>query len=81
METIKVYCKRLWKYDFVHTIVYSVLLNMIIECLNRRSLIGLVYIFTNPVIFLYNTVIILLTMSIALLFKRKIFVYGIVSFL
>ncbi len=81
METIKLYCKRFWKYNFVHTIVYSILLNMIIECLNRRSLIGLVYIFTNPVIFLYNTVIILLTMSVALLCKRKVFVYGIVSFL
>ena len=81
MKNIIIYCKRLWKYNFVHTIVYSVLLNMIIECLNRRSLIGLVYIFTNPVIFLYNTLIILMTMSVGLLFKRRIFAYGMISFI
>ena len=36
-------------------------------------------IFTNPVLFLYNTLIILVTMSVVLLFHRKVFVYCTVS--
>jgi phosphoglycerol transferase MdoB-like AlkP superfamily enzyme len=69
------------EHEMIRMAVYSILLNMIIECLNRRSLIGLVQFFTNPVIFFYNTLIIFLTMSVALLFKRKVFVYSVVSFL
>ena len=68
MNRIKAVLQKCWQYEIVHAAVYSALLNMLVECFNRRSLIGLVMIFTNPVLFLYNTLIILVTMSIVLLF-------------
>lgn len=79
MNRIKAVLQKCWQYEIVHAAVYSALLNMLVECFNRRSLIGLVMIFTNPVLFLYNTLIILVTMSIVLLFHRKVFVYCTVS--
>lgn len=79
MNRIKAVLQKCWQYEIVHAAVYSALLNMLVECFNRRSLIGLVIIFTNPVLFLYNTLIILVTMSIVLLFHRKVFVYCAVS--
>lgn len=75
MNRWKAFLQRCWQYEIIHAAAYSVILNMLIECFNRRSLIGLVMVFTNPVIFLYNTLIILFTMSFAMLFKRKLFVY------
>ena len=79
MNRIKAVLQKCWQYEIVHAAVYSALLNMLVECFNRRSLIGLVMIFTNPVLFLYNTLIILVTMSVVLLFHRKVFVYCTVS--
>ena len=79
MNRIKAVLQKCWQYEIVHAAVYSALLNMLVECFNRRSLIGLVMIFTNPVLFLYNTLIILVIMSIVLLFHRKVFVYCTVS--
>lgn len=69
MNRIKAVLQKCWQYEIVHAAVYSALLNMLVECFNRRSLIGLVMIFTNPVLFLYNTLIILVTMSVVLLFR------------
>ena len=66
MNRIKAVLQKCWQYEIVHAAVYSALLNMLVECFNRRSLIGLVMIFTNPVLFLYNTLIILVTMSVVL---------------
>ena len=52
-----------------------------IECLNNRGLTGLLKIFTSPVIFLMNTLIIMTTLSIGLFFKRRIFVYVLMAVL
>lgn len=79
MNQIKAVLKKSWQYEIVHTAMYSVILNMLIECFNRRSLIGLVMIFTDPVIFLYNALIIFVTMSVVMLFHRRVFVYCVVS--
>lgn len=51
MNRIKAVLQKCWQYEIVHAAVYSALLNMLVECFNRRSLIGLVMIFTNPVLF------------------------------
>ncbi|MGM9973213.1 MAG: sulfatase-like hydrolase/transferase [Clostridiaceae bacterium] len=57
-------------------------LNIILESLSRRSIFnGIGYLFTHPVNFLYNYLIILLTISLALLIKRKLFAISLVSFL
>ena len=61
--------------------MYSIALNAVIECLNNRGLTGLLKIFTSPVIFLMNTLIIMTTLSIGLFFKRRIFVYVLMAVL
>lgn len=81
MKKIKAFVSGCWQYDVIHAAVYSVGLNMMIECLNRRSLLGLFQPFINPIVFFYNALIILLTMSIALFTKRKLFTYSVVSVL
>lgn len=60
--------------------IIALILNLLIEILSRHSIIeGIVYMFTNPVVFLYNAMIIILTLSISQLFKRKTFVMTFVS--
>ncbi len=60
----------------------ALILNLLIEILSRHSIIdGVVYMLTNPVVFLYNAMIIVLTLSISQLFKRKTFVITFVSIL
>jgi len=56
------------------------ILNIFLEVLGRRSLLGgLTYFFTHPVFFALNTVILWLTLSVALLVQRKLFVVVLVS--
>lgn len=60
--------------------VLSLGINLIIELLSRKSLIGLAaFIFTRPLIFFYNTLIILLTLSIANLVKRRTFARALIA--
>ena len=66
--------KLLNKHPLVFFAVLSVLENLIIETLSRHSLIkGFVHMFTSPLAFLVNSLIILLTLSFALLFRRRVF--------
>lgn len=58
----------------------SLAINLLIEILNRASLFeALKHVITNPFVFLYNTMIVLLTLSVAFLVKRRLFVVTIVS--
>lgn len=58
----------------------SLTVNLLIEILSRRSFFkAFVYLFTNPLVFLYNALIIMATMSIALFFRRRTFVFSLVS--
>lgn len=55
-------------------------MELVIESLSRKSMIGGVkYFFDKPVLFLFNTLIIMLTVSVALFFKREFFVYTMVT--
>lgn len=57
-----------------------VLLVLVIETLNHKSLVGGVqYMLERPLLFLFNTLIIMLTISMALFFKREIFVFTMIS--
>ncbi len=61
-------------------IIVPVLLGLVIESLNRKSLVsGIGYMAGSPLLFCFNTLIILLTLSFALFFKREIFVFVSVS--
>ncbi len=54
--------------------VLSVLENFAIESLSRHSIVkGFQHIYTSPVVFFYNSLIILLVISFALLFRRRLF--------
>lgn len=56
------------------------LLELVIESLSRKSVMGgILYFFDRPVLCLFNTLIIMLTVSVALFFKREVFVYTLVS--
>ena len=79
MDRIKSVINKLWSYEISHIFIYSIIINMAMECLNKRGLTGLMSIFTSPVIFLMNTLIIMTTMSIAYIFKKRVFVYTLVS--
>lgn len=61
-------------------IITSCFLNLTIECFNRASLFkGLAHMVSNPQVFLYNTLVILLTLSIAFLTKRRVFTTALIS--
>ncbi len=61
-------------------VALPIILDLIIECLNRKSfLAGLQYMVEKPSLFLFNVLIIMLTLTIAMFFQREIFVLGLVS--
>ncbi len=65
---------------FLACLIAAVVLNLVIEILSRHSLAGaVVHLFTKPLSFLCNTLIILLTLTISLFFKRRVFVMAAVS--
>lgn len=60
----------------------ALILNLIVESLSRHSLLaGLGFLVTEPVVFLYNSAIIMLTLSLAPAVKRRYFALGIISML
>ena len=79
MNRVKAFVQKIWTYDLVHTAVYSIVLELIVECLNRRGIMGLAFPFMHPIIFIYNTLIIMTSMALALFFRRRMFVYSVVS--
>lgn len=71
--------KYLYNYTFL-CVVTSIILNFVIEACSRRSIIdALNYFVKSPVVFLYNSLIILITFSILLLIRRRLFAYSIIS--
>jgi phosphoglycerol transferase MdoB-like AlkP superfamily enzyme len=81
---MKKFNQKLFQLYMAHPLIsyaiWAFLLNFIMECLGRRSIIdGVVYLVQSPVYFCYNVLIILMTLSISLLFKRQLFVASLVS--
>lgn len=79
MNKMKAFFNKLWTYDLVRIFVYSIIIDIVIECFNRRGLMGFVFPFKSPVVFLYNVLIIMATMTIGLFFVRRVFVYAVVA--
>ena len=62
-------------------IILPVALNLIITCLGLKSVSkGIAFLFHSPYIFLANTILILLTLSVTLLTRRRLFYAGVISF-
>ncbi|WP_167958754.1 sulfatase-like hydrolase/transferase [Anaerosporobacter faecicola] len=75
----KLFPKEDWK-NLSHYVLLALAINLFIEILNRSSLLeALKHVVTNPFVFFYNSAIVLLTLSIAFLVKRRCFVVTIVS--
>lgn len=81
MKQLKQIDSKYLKNSFVFCLVWSFLLNFVIETLARKGLGGFVFLFESPVIFLYNTLIIFTTLVIATLFRRRAFVVTVVTIL
>ncbi len=78
--------KKIFTKDNCKTLVMLMLLatfiNLIIECFNRASLFkGFGHMLTKPQIFFYNVLVILITLSITFLTKRRVFVATLLSIL
>jgi len=71
------------KYNRINLIIYALLpfiLNYILECFERKSLIGgLSHLLDNPMAYICNVLILLCTLSISFLFRRRIFVLSLIS--
>lgn len=80
LEKLKNKGRRLAQHTIGLSIVLSFLINFIIEACARHGILGSFnFLIKSPVVFLYNTLIILATLSIVALFKRRIFMFTLVS--
>lgn len=71
--------KRNWQTLLLY-ILLPFVINFILECFERKSFLGgFSHLAANPVAFLSNMLIILLTLSVSLLFRRRIFVLSLIS--
>ena len=80
---LKRFFLRLYSFIENHTLIFCAILslieNFVIESLGRRSVVlAARYMVHSPLIFIYNSLIIMLFLSLSLLFRRRIF--GIVLF-
>ncbi len=72
--------KKYFNYAIINCIILALALDLYIEIISRGSLGGLFhFIGENPFAFFYNGLIILTTLSLALLVKRRAFLYFIIS--
>lgn len=66
--------KALDNHPLIFLAILSVVENFIVECLSRQSIVkGFLHVTGSPTVFFYNSLIILLTLSVSLLFKRRLF--------
>lgn len=66
--------------SFLKFLLAPLIINLIIELCSRRNLGNTFgYILRSPLVFLYNSLIILSTLSIVLLFKRRTFLFTLIS--
>lgn len=71
-----------YKHPIINLIILAHLLNLVIEILSRHSLIkALGFFISNVLIFEYSVLIILITLSLSLFFRKKTFFLSIFSFI
>ncbi|MEE0777015.1 MAG: sulfatase-like hydrolase/transferase [Bacillota bacterium] len=80
LEKLKTLFRNFQQKPLIACAVLSILLTFILEILGRRSFLEAIqYFVSSPMMFFYNALIIMLTLSLALLFKRRFFVLSLVS--
>ena len=71
--------KYLYNYYFL-CVTAAFLINFLIECFSRHSIVAAFqYLMGSPIVFIYNVVLILVTLSIVFLVRRKVFVFTTIS--
>jgi phosphoglycerol transferase MdoB-like AlkP superfamily enzyme len=79
---MKIFYRKYLHHSVALCVLLSLAINVFIESLGRGSLFAcLRYMYYSPYTFLYNTMIVFTTFSIAFLFKRRIFILTLVSIL
>jgi len=77
---VRDFYRKNFNYAIVNCIILAFALDLYIEIVSRGSFGGiLLFLEKNPFAFFYNGLIILATLSIGLLVKRRVFVYFVVS--
>lgn len=72
--------RKLQSQGVLYTVYHSFFIYLLVEILSRRSLIaGVTYLFHHPAVFLYNWILVMATMSVALLFKKRGFAFVVIS--
>ncbi len=80
LSHIKASLKHLDQYPFLQLLIFSFVLNFVLESLSRRSLFkGVGFVLANPLMFLFNILIILFTLTLTLLFSKKNFLLALFS--
>ncbi|MEA4987387.1 MAG: sulfatase-like hydrolase/transferase [Anaerovorax sp.] len=80
ISPIRDFYNRHLNYGIINCIFLALALDLYIETVSRGSLKSLIlFIHENPFAFFYNGLIILATLSIGLLVKRRVFLYFVVS--
>ena len=76
-EKIKIFKEKLNNSKFnlpVRFILLAIVVNLVVEMFSRRSVVeGLKFVAVNPLCFLYGVLLVLFTMSFAVLVHRKVF--------
>ncbi len=76
----KIWNNRFFKIAWVRLGFLALFLNIIVETLSRHSLIKCFgHIFSSPFAFLYNCIMIFMTLSIVCFFRKRIFVASVIS--
>ena len=77
---IKQWALVLHKHIWPISVIMGVLLNFVIECLHRHSLVGgLMHIVNRPLPFIFNSLIIITVLSLANFFKKRYCVMSLLS--
>jgi phosphoglycerol transferase MdoB-like AlkP superfamily enzyme len=79
-DLMTTFMNKYMRNSFVICVALSILLNLFVESVSRRSLLlCLAYLVNSPLTFLLNTMIIFVTFSFVYFVKRRVFVYVVVS--
>lgn len=82
IEKVKAMTVKLCGNPYLFCLILGFLLNFGVELLSRKSLLSVIFYLTDrPVIFLYNSMSVALTLSFALLTRRRIFAFSLLSIL
>jgi phosphoglycerol transferase MdoB-like AlkP superfamily enzyme len=72
--------KRSDQFQILPVVLASIFIVLILEMLSRRSINkGLEFVFVNPLMFLFNILIVLLTLTVTMLFSRRTFFLIVIS--